>query len=161
MADLVTFAGHQKPPSPLRAFVDSMQAASSQAQGITPYARAGLHTLRASGTTTVLSSLLGFVDGKWTLDVGRGKHPVDGYLALAGLLGSLVLARDPDGLAVEARAVMATAGGIFLYRKTKAWAESRKEDAAARRRPTLASDVTEDEDEDPVMAAARGLDKAA
>ena len=148
MADLAT---HQSRTSPLRDFVNRLSAAHTAASGIHPYARAGLHTLRAGGTSLLTGAALGAVDGKWGLD--RGKHPVDGYTALAAAAATMMLATDPDGLAIEARSVMSVAGGIFAYRKTKAWVEHRKGAPAH-------ADVN-DPDEDPILAAARGLDQAA
>jgi hypothetical protein len=135
----------------LRDFVNRLQSAHAAATGIHPYARAGLHTLRAGGTSLLTGGALGFIDGKWGLD--RGKHPVDGYLALASAAATMLLATDPDGLAIEARSVMSVSSGIFAYRKAKAWAEHRKN--------TPAHGETDDPDEDPILAAARGLDQAA
>jgi hypothetical protein len=147
MADLAT--QHSR-VSPLRDFVNRLQAAHTVANGIHPYARAGLHTLRAGGTSLLTGGALGFIDGRWGLD--RGKHPVDGYVALAAAAATMLLANDPDGLGIEARSVMSVSAGIFAYRKTKAFAEHRKS-APAHGEP--------DTDEDPILAAARGLDQAA
>lgn len=148
MADLVT---RQSQVSPLRQFVDRLQAAHTAASGISPYARAGLHTLRAGGTSLLTGGALGLIDGKWGLDY-RGKHPIDGYLALAAAAATMVLANDPDGLGIEARSVMSVSAGIFAYRKGKAFAEKHKT-------ASVHSDV--ETDEDPILAAARGLDQAA
>jgi hypothetical protein len=155
MTELATYGSYTKPPSPLRRFVDSLQSAHTVASGVSPYARAGLHTLRAAGTSTVLAISLGAIDAKWGLDYGKRKLPVDGILALAGALGSLAFARDPDGLSIEARSTMSVAGGVFLYRKTKAWME-RKESTAPH-----GESAANDTENDPIMAAARGLDAAA
>jgi hypothetical protein len=148
MADLAT--QHSR-VSPLRQFVDRLQAAQTAASGIHPYARAGLHTLRAGGTSLLTGAALGAIHGKWGLD--RGKHPIDGYLALAAAGASLLLANDPDGLSVEARSVMSVSAGIFAFRKGEAWAKSKASSPAH-------SDVN-DPEEDPILAAARGLDQAA
>jgi hypothetical protein len=149
MADLAT--QHSR-VSPLRDFVNRLQAAHTVASGVSPYARAGLHTLRAGGTSLLTGGALGLIDGKWGLDV-QGKYPADGILALAAAVASLALANDPDGLSVEARSVMSVSAGIFAFRKGKAFAEKHK---AA---PTHSD--TQDSDEDPILAAARGLDQAA
>ena len=57
----------------------------------------------------------------------QAKHPIDGYLALAAAAATLVLATDPDGLAVEARSVMSVASGIFAFRKGEEWAKGHKD----------------------------------
>lgn len=146
-----------KATSPLRRFVDSLRTAESAASGVTPFARAGLHTLRSAGTTAVLSATLGGIDGRWGLDVGKTKSiPIDGCLALAGAAGSLFLARDPDGLGIEARTVMASAGAIFLFRKAKAWAELKSSPHYRERGQSRAND-----NHDPVMEAAGSLEDAA
>jgi hypothetical protein len=156
MTELATYGSYTKPPSPLRRFVDSLQSASTVAQGVSPFARAGLHALRSGGTSLITGSALGFVDARWGLDQGQNKKvPVDGMLALAGLLSSFVLARDPDGLAIEARTVMTVSAGVFAYRKTLAWQAHRKSTAPHGER------AANDTENDPIMAAARGLDAAA
>jgi hypothetical protein len=154
VSDLTAYS-YQKPPSPLRRFVDSLSAAQSAAAGVSPYARAGLHTLRAAGTSTVLGITLGAIDAKWGLEYGKRKIPIDGLLALAGAAASLAFARDQDGLSIEARSTMSVAGGVFLYRKTKAWVESKKTSAPH------GEGAANDTEDDPIMAAARGLDAAA
>jgi hypothetical protein len=153
---LAPYHAFPRATSPLRRFVDSLRTAESAASGVTPFARAGLHTLRSAGTTAVLSAALGAVDGKWGLDYGKKKVPVDGVLALAGAAGSLFLARDPDGLGVEARSVMASAGSIFLYRKVKAWAELKSSPHYREH-----GGGSNDNAHDPVMAAAGSLDDVA
>jgi hypothetical protein len=156
VTDLISYSpSFTKPPSPLRRFVDSLSTAHEVAGGVSPYARAGLHTLRAAGTSSVLGITLGAVDAKWGLEVGKRKIPIDGLLALAGAAASLAFARDQDGLSIEARSTMSVAGGIFLYRKTKAWMESKHASAPHGER------AGNDNDNDPIMAAARGLDAAA
>ena len=153
---LAPYAVYPKATSPLRRFVDSLRTAENAAAGVTPFARAGLHTLRSAGTTAVLSATLGGIDGRWGLDVGKTKSvPIDGCLALAGAAASLILARDPDGLGIEARTTMSVAGGIFLYRKTKAWAELK---ASPHYRERGSSN---DNAHDPVMEAAGSLEDAA
>jgi hypothetical protein len=148
MADLAT---SQSRTSPLRDFVNRLQAAHTVASGVSPYARAGLHTLRAGGTSLLTGATLGAVHGKYGLDY-KGKHPVDGYLALAAAAATLVLANDPDGLGVEARSVMSVAAGVFAFRKGEEWAKSHKE---------VLTTHHGDDEEDPILAAARGLDQAA
>ena len=98
MADLAT--QHSR-VSPLRDFVNRLQAAHTVASGVSPYARAGLHTLRAGGTSLLTGGALGIVQGKWGLEY-KG-YAVDGCLALAAAAASLILANDVDGLSVEAR----------------------------------------------------------
>lgn len=154
MSDLTTY-GYAKPPSPLRRFVDGLSSAHGVASGVSPYARAGLHTLRAAGTSGVLGITLGAVDAKFGLDYGKRKVPVDGVLALAGAVASLAFARDPDGLSIEARSTMSVAGGVFLYRKTKAWMEHNHKSSAPH------GEGPANDTDDPIMAAARGLDAAA
>src|ERR1700677_1144705 len=100
MADLAT--QHSR-VSPLRDFVNRLQAAHTVASGVSPYARAGLHTLRAGGTSLLTGASLGFVDGRWGLDYGKKKVPVDGLLALTAAAATMLLANDPDGLGIEAR----------------------------------------------------------
>jgi hypothetical protein len=133
--------------SPLRRFVAQIQAQAAHASSISPYARASLHTLRAAGTTAIVGGALGALDGTWGLDFHG--YPVDGLLALAGAGASLWLAADPDGLGVEARTTMSVAGGIFAYRKMRAWAGAR----------TKSSDsASENPSDDPILAAAARLD---
>jgi NhaP-type Na+/H+ or K+/H+ antiporter len=154
MSDLTTY-GYGKPPSPLRRFVDSMSTAHGAVQGVSPYARAGLHVLRSGGTSLITGSALGFIDSRWGLDVGKRKSvPIDGALALTSAVAALVLARDPDGLGVEARTVMSVSAGVFAFRKTRAWQDSIKSSAPH-------GDGPANDTEDPIMAAARGLDAAA
>lgn len=148
MADLAT--QHSR-VSPLRDFVNRLQAAHTVASGVSPYARAGLHTLRAGGTSLLTGGALGLIDGKWGLDY-RGKHPIDGYLALAAAVATMALATDVDGLAIEARSVMSVSAGIFAFRKGQAFAAKHK--SAEHHGDEVA-------DEDPILAAARGLDQAA
>jgi len=148
MADLAT--QHSR-VSPLRQFVDRLQAAHTAASGIHPYARAGLHTLRAGGTSLLTGGALGAIHGRWGLDV-KG-YPIDGCTALLAAAASLLLANDVDGLSVEARSVMSVSAGVFAFRKGEAWAKSHK--------TAPAHGDTQDSDEDPILAAARGLDEAA
>ncbi len=137
--------------SPLRDFVNRLQMAHTAASGISPFARAGLHTLRAGGTSLLTGSAFGLVDSHFGLD--HKGYPVDGIVALTAAAATLLLANDPDGLGVEARSVMSVASGVFAYRKTKVWADGRKK--------TPAHGETEETEEDPILAAARGLDQAA
>jgi NhaP-type Na+/H+ or K+/H+ antiporter len=154
VADLSSYNPYVRPPSPLRRFVDSLQGAHSAATGTVPFARAGLHLLRSGGTSLIVGSALGFVDGKWSLDQGKKKNvPVDGCLAALAAVASLVLARDQDGLGVEARTIFTVSSGIFAYRRTRAWQESKH--ASVAHGESAANDI------DPVMAAAGGLEDAA
>lgn len=149
MADLAT--SHSK-TSPLRDFVNRLQAAHTVASGVNPYVRSGLHTLRAGGTSLLTGATLGAVDAKFGLDY-KG-YAVDGIGALIAAAATLVLAGDADGLAIEARSVMSVTSGVFAYRKAKEWMDHRKSTPA-----THHGDETEEED--PILAAARGLDQAA
>ena len=150
--DVVPYSPISQRPSPMRQLVDKLSAAQTLATGATPYARAGLHALRAGGTSLVTGAALGAVDAKWGLDV-KG-HPVDGYLALASALASLLFAADPDGLHVEARSVMTVSAGVFAYRKARAWTEEKTKAAPARTTKTPSHQDTEDS----ILAAAAGLE---
>jgi hypothetical protein len=150
MADLVT--PHTR-VSPLRDFVNRLSAAHTAASNVSPYARAGLHALRAGGTSLLTGAALGYADARFGGLDYKGR-PVDGMIALGALAATLLLANDPDGLGVEARSVMTVSSGILAYRKTKAWEENRK-------RVSAHGDEGTTDSEDPIFKAARELDEAA
>jgi hypothetical protein len=82
--------------------------------------------LRHNAEGMAIGALLGFLDAECGgLDI-RGKYPVDGIAA--GILYALSIrdASKPDGFASDLRALSQSCSTVMLYRKTKAWRESKK-----------------------------------
>lgn len=113
-----------------------------------------MHVFRAGGESLLIGAGLGVLDAHGKLDFQYGKTsiPVDGALALAGALGSVILAADQDGLAVEARTAMIVAASHFAARKAKAWEQIRMGKSGHH------GDGDLDSQDDDILAAARGLD---
>ncbi len=86
--------------------------------------------------------------------------PLDGLLAAAGGIGSVLMADDEDGLGHDARNVGAAALAVLSFRKTEALLTEKKKLA------TMAGDGGDgdeavdlgvDDETDPIVAAARAL----
>lgn len=84
--------------------------------------------LREGGESLLVGGGLGLLDAEKGLDftIGNNKVPVDGVIAAAGLIGSIVMANHPLGIAPDLRHAGSLSLAILTYRKTKEWRENSK-----------------------------------
>jgi hypothetical protein len=88
------------------------------------HVREGTHAIRQGGEALITGAALGLIDAEHGLDMG--KIPIDGVIAAAGLIGSVVMAHDPYGISADVRNIGSDALAILTFRKTKAWREKAK-----------------------------------
>jgi len=120
------------------------------------------HGIRQYAESLLTGAVLGAVQAEGVTGLDVKGAPLDGILAGAGFVGSIMLADDENGLGHDARNVGASALSIFTFRKTEALLHEKKKLA------TMAGeggegdekvDLGADED-DPIVAAARQLTAA-
>jgi hypothetical protein len=113
----------------------------------TPYARHGLHVVRHGTEAAGVGLALGYLAGSREKGLDTPVGPIDGAVAIAGLVGSMVLANDPRGFAQDALQVGTAALAILTYRKSEEW--KRRKGSAI---PSAHGDI-----EDRIMAMAKDL----
>ena len=107
--------------------------------------------LRQGGEALVVGAGLGYLNAEKGLDWGTNKDiPVDGVLAAAGLIGAVVMANHPLGIAADLRNAGSLALGILTFRKTSDWQTNRKN--AATKTVSASGDFGE---EDPILSMAK------
>jgi len=138
------------------------------------HAQGGLHAVRQGGESVVTGTGLGFIHAHHGLDVtvkkadaaGKGaiKVPVDAVIAGLGIVGSMVLSDDAEGLGRDSLNVAGAALGVFSFRKTMDLLAEKKAaqgqttagtvGATPAGTPAAGSAV---HGEDPILKAARSL----
>ncbi len=140
------------------------------------------HTIREVGTGALVGAALGAAHAMMPLGLDfKGKIPIDGALAAAGILGGIGLAGEPLA-AASARGVGVAASTIFGFRKAYQFAAAKKaanlalppeqriagdriqeqnmalQKSAAAKAPALAAHGDFGQEfEDPIVTAARAL----
>jgi len=99
--------------------LDFYQKVTNPAKAIEPYAKNGVHIVRAEGEALMVGAALAFLEHKvfgGSLDY-KGKYPIDGIIAGLGILATMGLSANDEGLAVDARNITADVTAIFAYRQ--------------------------------------------
>lgn len=101
--------------------LEMFEKVTNPVKSIEPYAKNGVHLLRAEGEALTVGALLAVMEQKLlggSLDY-KGKYPVDGIIAGLGILLTMSLSANDDGLAVDARNITADVSTVFAYRQTQ------------------------------------------
>lgn len=118
--------------SAIRRFVENALGRETSMQALSKsvaYAREGAHVMRSGGEALVTGAALGWLSGeRGSLDTKLG--PIDGWLAGAGLVGSILMAGDPYGISQDARNVGSNALSILTFRKMEAWKKKQAKNPA-------------------------------
>jgi hypothetical protein len=117
---------------------------------IEPYARSGVQLIRSQGEAVITGSVLALIEQRLmdgSLDY-QGKYPVDGIAAVLGMIVTMSLANDHDGLTVDARNITSDLTTVFSYRQATKWLKARES------APTVHA---HGDNVDPILACADAL----
>ena len=158
--DMIVFDNSVRPsssPSAIRKWGDTLTGGhitpmlrmTEQKVGVGHLA-AFLHTIRATGESSMVGGMLGVVSAMGGLD--RGGVPVD--LAASAVQNALGVALAHSEFGTTLRTGGSTAMGIFAFRKVEEWLGARKKSS------NIAGDTfqgeTIDVGADPIVEAAKG-----
>lgn len=107
-----------------RKWLDTLKVSDKAKVTALIHAKEGAAVLRQGGESIVVGGVLGAIAGNRAAGLDVGKVPIDGVVALAGLVGGVALAGTD--FAAEARNAGATAAGVLAYRKTAEYFKAKK-----------------------------------